>query len=519
MKLQFRKNARPHPCPLPQERENRSRVSGIAEALAGSWRLPASTERAPIANSRNKFSRGADCLSLSQGERAGERASVTHTFLNQAIATLVGLLFVGSPASAETLLLAGAAVHTVSGATIAQGDVLIQDGKIKGVFDASPNHLTRVIYPTNAQTIDLTGLHFYPGLIALNTELGLVEIGAIRATHDDREVGELTPEVQSWLAVNPDSELLAVARANGVAYFEPVPLGALVAGQSGLLALDGWTSEQMTVKKAVALHVFWPGMGLDMTPKERAADPKKWKSLEDQASEHREKLKALEDFFDEARAYAKAKDAAEDAAAFRKVPSWEAMLPVVRGEVPITVHADDVREIRAAVKWAEANHFRIILAEARDAWRAAGLLASNNIPVIYNHVFTQPVRDSDAYDAHFTAPALLQRAGVKLVFGLSGARDSLVKNLPYDVAQAVAFGLPADEALKGITLYPAQLAGVGDRLGSIEAGKDATIFACDGDILDIRTNVKRMWIAGREVSLESRHTRFYEKYKNRPKAK
>ena len=434
--------------------------------------------------------------------------------------TAVGLAGLGSfgiaSLHAESLLLLGATVHTVSGATMPRGDVFVQDGKIAVVLDERMPASTA--FPIDARKIDLTGLHLYPGLIALNTELGLVEIGAIRATRDDREVGEFTPEVQSWLAVNPDSELLAVARANGVAYFEPVPLGALVAGQSGLLALDGWTSEQMTVKKAIALHVFWPGMGLDTTPKERAAEPKKWKSLEDQTKEHREKLKTLEDFFGDARAYAKARDTAKDAAAFRKVPSWEAMLPVVRGEVPITVHADDAREIRAAVKWAEANHFKIILAEARDAWRVAGLLASNNIPVIYNHVFTQPTRDVDAYDAHFAAPAVLQKAGVKVVFGLSGARDSLVKNLPYDAAQAVAFGLPPEEALKGITLYPAQVAGVAERLGSIEAGKDATLFVSDGDILDIRSNVKRMWIAGKEVSLESRHTRFYEKYKNRPKS-
>jgi imidazolonepropionase-like amidohydrolase len=416
-------------------------------------------------------------------------------------------------APAETLLLTGATIHTVAGATIAQGDVLVQDGKIKSVFDASQP--TRAIVPTDTTKIDLKGLHLYPGLIALNTDLGLVEIGAIRATHDEREVGEFTPEVQSWLAVNPDSELLPIARANGVAYFEPAPRGSVVAGQSGLVALDGWTTEQMTVKKSIALHVYWPAADLDTTSKERAPNKEKWKSLEDQDKERREKLKVLDDFFADARAYAKAKDAATIAS----VPSWEAMLPVVRGEIPITVHADDVRQIRAAAKWAETNHFRIILAEALDAWKVAGLLASNNIPVIFNHVFTQPARDSDAYDVNFAAPGVLQKAGVKVVFGLSSYRDSLVKNLPYDAAQAVAFGLPAAEALKGITLYPAQLAGMADRLGSIEANKDATLFACDGDILDIRANVKRMWIAGQEVSLENRHTRFYEKYKNRPKAK
>jgi len=150
---------------------------------------------------------------------------------------------------------------------------------------------------------------------------------------------------------------------------------------------------------------------------------------------------------------------------------------------------------------------------------AADLLAANRIPVVYEHVYTQPARDTDAYDVHFKAPAVLQKAGVTVALNVGGGwRASLVKNLPYDAAQAVAFGLPEAEALKGITFYPAQLLGVGDRLGSIEPGKEATLFAADGNILDIRVNVKRMWIAGREVSLENRHTRLYEKYKNRPQA-
>jgi len=425
---------------------------------------------------------------------------------------LVGsCLLVAMSARAESLLLTGATVHTVSGEIIPAGQVLITDGKISAVG--------RTVPASAAKSINLTGLHLYPGMIALNTELGLVEINAVRATRDFSEVGEFTPEVQSWLAVNPDSELLPVARANGVAYFEPVPQGSGVAGYSGLVALDGWTTEQMTVKQSIALHVYWPAADLDTTPRERARNRERWKSLDEQDKERREKIKSLDDFFQEARAYAKARDNARDRNAFLKIPPWEAMLPVIRGEVPITVHADDARQIRAAVKWAETNQFRIILAEARDAWQLAGLLASNNIPVIYNHVFTQPPRDADAYDVQYAAPGILQQAGVKLVFGLSSYRGSLVKNLPYDAAQAVAFGLPADEALRGITLYPAQVAGVADRLGSIEAGKDATLFVTDGDVLDIRSNVKRMWIAGKEVSLDSRHTRLYEKYKGRPKGR
>jgi imidazolonepropionase-like amidohydrolase len=428
--------------------------------------------------------------------------------------TAVGLETAPPTARAEPLLLTGATVHTVSGETFAPGFVLIEDRTIRAVGPGSDAGAPA----RNARRVDLSGLHLYPGMIALNTRLGLAEIGAVRATHDHTEVGEgYNPDVRSWLAVNPDSELLPVARANGISHFEPVPQGGVVSGQSGLLALDGWTSEQMLVRAPIALHVFWPAMQLDPTPKERAPDPKKWKSLEEQDKARREKLRALSEFFADARAYARARGVASGAQGFPKTPAWEAMLPVVRGEVPVVIHADDVRQIRAAVEWARTNELRWILAEARDAWRVAELLAANRVPVIYNHVFTQPVRDFDAYDVQFRAPERLRRAGVKVVFGLTGWRDALVKNLPYEAAQAVAFGYPAEEALKGLTLYAAELAGVAARLGSIEPGKEATLAAWDGDPLDIRANVKRMWIGGREVSLENRHTRFYEKYRQRPR--
>lgn len=160
----------------------------------------------------------------------------------------------------------------------------------------------------------------------------------------------------------------------------------------------------------------------------------------------------------------------------------------------------------------------MILAGGRDAWMAAELLAERRIPVIYESVYEVPDHDTQAYDTQFKAPGILHKAGVKVAFseGLGSTAATQIRNLPYAAGRAVAFGLPAAEALKGITLYPAQILGVDDRLGSIEKGKEATLFAADGDILDIRTNVKRMWIAGRETSLETRHTRLYEKYKARP---
>ena len=429
---------------------------------------------------------------------------------------LLVALVTGAPLSvrAETFLLSGATVHTVSGETLSPGQVLIRDGKIAAVAQTVP--------ASGAASIDLTGQHLYPGIIALNTVLGLTEISGVRATQDTTEVGDdFTPDVESWIAVNPDSELIPVTRANGITCFEPVPQGHIISGQSALLAVAGWTTEQMTIKKSLALHLFWPVMELDTTPKEKALDRAKWKSLQDQAKERRARLRATEDFFEEAKAYAKAKEAAAkgQASAPEKTPAWEAMLRYVRGDRPIMVHADELRQIRAAIGWADTNHYQIILAGGRDAWMAADLLAAKKIPVVYAHTYTQPVRDTESYDVHFRAPAVLQQAGVQVTFSLGSDSFNapLIRNLPYSAAQALAFGLPEADALKGLTLYPAQIAGVADRLGSIEPGKDATLFAADGDILDIRSHVKRMWVAGKEVSLESRHTRLYEKYKNRPR--
>jgi len=214
-------------------------------------------------------------------------AAVSRCFL-LVLATHIATLL---PASAASLLLTGATVHTISGETLSPGQVLIQDGKIAAVGQS--------VSSNGALSTNLSGLHLYPGLISLNSVLGLVEISGVRATLDSTEVGEYTPDVESWIAVNPDSELIAVARANGIAYFEPVPKGGIVPGQSGLITVDGWTTENRTIKKPVALHLFWPSMELETTPRARART--KAKSLEEQGKDRRSKLRAIEEFFLEAK--------------------------------------------------------------------------------------------------------------------------------------------------------------------------------------------------------------------------
>ena len=242
--------------------------------------------------------------------------------------------------------------------------------------------------------------------------------------------------------------------------------------------------------------------------------------MEEQTKDRRGRLSALDSFFAEAKAYSKAKEAGRENAnvAPMHVPAWEAMLPWARGQLPLMIHADEVRQIQSALRWASTNGYKMILAGGRDAWMLADDLRERRVPVIYEAVFTLPPRDIDSYDVQFRAPAVLFHAGVRVCFGYGGRNEaSTVRNLPYAAAQAVAFGLPREEAWKGLTLYPAEILGVTNRLGAILPGREATFFASDGDILDIRSAVNRVWIAGREVSLETRHTRLYEKYRRRPK--
>lgn len=428
--------------------------------------------------------------------------------LNMALWAAVLLSTLTIARTEQAVLLKGGKVHTVSGEDLAPGDILIRGSRIAAVGSE--------LDPGGATVVDISGKHVYPGLIAVTSSLGLSEINAVRSTIDTSEVGEFTPDVQAWIAVNPDSELLPVARANGITHALVLPMGGIVSGHSGLMALEGWTVEDRLVKAPAALHLFWPGMNLDTTPREQYRDKSRWISVEDQAKNRRKKLKEIDDFFAEARAYAKARVAGNGSAI---APAWEAMFPVLRGDVPVIVHADDIRQIKAAVEFATAHGLKIAVAGGRDAWRVADLLATNEVPVIFERLFDLPGRQHDSYDVHFKAPEALRKAGVRVMFseGAGPQAATQVRNLPYAAAQAVAFGFPPKEALKALTLYPAELLNVADRLGAIEPEKEATLFVSDKEIFDIRGRVERMWIRGVEVSLENRQTRLYDRYRQRPR--
>jgi len=406
-------------------------------------------------------------------------------------------------------VLSGATVHTVSGSTIANGKVFVVDGKIR--------EIGATVESFGAEEVDLSGLHLYPGLISASSPLGLIEIGAVRATRDTTEVGSYTPDVNAWLAVNPDSELIPVARAGGILYSLAVPAGGTVAGQSGLMQLAGWGIEEMTFAQPVALHVNWPSMRLRLAPKERVSDPAKWKSPDDQDKERRKRIEDLTRFFHDARAYAQAR--ANRAAGFVESPAMEAMIPYVGGKSPVYINADGKRQIAAALDWAETNKVKIVICGGRDAWMLAERLAARKVPVVYEHVLERPARDADDYDQPFRNPGILTEKGVTVAISLGRGRFSafMARNLPHAAAHAARHGLSESAAIRAITLNPAQILGVSDRLGSLEPGKVASMVALDGPLLDVRSKVRRLWVAGEEVSPGSRHTKLYERYQRRPK--
>ena len=398
-------------------------------------------------------------------------------------------------------------VHATPVLTYQPGEILVEGGKIKAIGKS-------VKKPAKCKIIEWKELEIYPGLISPGASLGLAEINALRPTRDEREVGSHTPEVEAWVAINPDSELIPVARANGIAHALVVPMGGTISGTSGLIALDGWGVEEMAVKKKVALHLWWPGHGISLPSSMGNSETK---SIDDQVKERKSRIREIDEFFDQAEAYRNAREA--KVANFSKIPGWEAMLPVLSRKLPLMIHADDIRQIKAAVEWAIKRDYRYVLSGGRDAWKLADWLAEKKTAVVYRHIFSAPSQRNQPHDRQYRAPAILAKAGVPLSIGLPLGAWSAAnqRNLPYHVAQAIAYGLPREKALASITLEPAKLMGVDNRLGSLEIGKDATFLSCSGDLFDLRSSVKHLILSGREVNMGSRHTRLYERYAKRPR--
>lgn len=407
-------------------------------------------------------------------------------------------------AGAETLLLRGATVHPVSGPDIANGAVLVRDGRIAEVGE-------HIAVPKGAHVIELKGLHLYPGMIDSDTEIGLSEIGAVREMNDISDIGLFKPQLRAASAVNPASEHIPVTRANGITTVVTSPGGGIIAGQSVLMHLNGWTMDDMAVRAPVAMRLEYPH--IQMPPARFAAlmGPGRSPSYAEAKKRYERHVSELNDFMESARRYRQAKAAAGPD--FETDLRLEAMLPVLDGKLPMLIRADKEKTIKEAIAFAEKQQIHMILERGEEAWKVAAELKAHNIPVLLPPTLRLPDTEDDPYDKPCSIPGELSKAGVKFAFATYGpGAENNPRNLPYEAAASVGFGLPPEEALKAVTIYAAQIWGVANELGSIEKGKLADLIVTDGDPLETRTQIKQEFIKGVQVDLNNKHRRLYEEY-------
>ncbi|MCO8125226.1 amidohydrolase family protein [Stieleria sp. TO1_6] len=401
----------------------------------------------------------------------------------------------GAPQT-RPIAIVGGTIHRVDAAPINQGAVLFTDG----VIQACGKNLT---LPENCVTIDATGKHVYPGLIESISSIGLVEVNSVRGSVDTHEIGDENGNLQPWVAVNPDSELIPVARAGGVLLAAIAPDGGKIRGQTSVIQLDGWTADDMLLTGTAGIMVSWRSYD------SREGDDQK------RATERDRKLSELADRLDQAKRYAatRTSTSADDQTDLRLA----ALVPVVAGQMPLIVQADRRREIESAVAFAASRGIRIVIYGGYDAPQCAEMLKKYDVPVIVHSTYRLPLRRDDPYDHPYTLPARLHAAGIAFAIGGPGsgspAGPSQARNLPYHAAVAAAHGLSREQAIRSITLSPAEILGVDDRVGSITVGKDATLIVVDGDVLLTESNVTAAYIGGREVDLGNRHQTLAEKYK------
>jgi imidazolonepropionase-like amidohydrolase len=407
-----------------------------------------------------------------------------------------------------------AKIFTVTGTPIEDGTLVIKDGRIAAVG-------ATVEVPPGAQVINGKGLQVYPGLFDAVTQMGLSEIGAVSSSVDSSETGAYNPDVVAATAVFPSSEHIAVTRAAGITEVLAVPGSGgfdfsgsrgVIAGQASAFHLAGWTMDDMQIKRNVAMVLNWPQIEtrtFDFTTFSRKEKP-----YADAKQEYDKQVNELTEWIDRARHYAQAAGHGGPSD-FERDVKLESLAPVVRGQLPLLVFADRAREIRNAVEFCDQQKLKMILAGGEEAYKVKDLLRSKSIPVILRPVLTLPAVEDDAYDRLLTQPAELAQAGVK--FAIGSFDNSFARRLGQNAANAVAHGLSYDEGLKSVTLYPAQIFGLSDQIGSLETGKIADVIVTNGDPLELTTDVKYLFIKGQLTSTDNRHKRLYEKYLKRPK--
>ncbi len=398
-----------------------------------------------------------------------------------------------------TFALTNATIETVTKGTIKNGTVIISNGKITSVGD-------NVAVPQGAEIIDCKGLYIYPGMIDSGTNLGLSEIGSDPRTQDYNELGDVVPQMKALTAVNPNAVAIPVTRVSGVTTALASPSGDLFVGTAALINLHGYTPEQMYAGfEGVVLN--FPRAGRRGFFDRRTDEEVK------KASENA--MKKINDVWERAVQYHKV-DSATNGKDAGYYPEMQALLPVVRGERALLIEVNAEKDIQSALKWVKEKKIsKVILTGVADGWRVANEIAKAKIPVIAGGVLELPTRDYDKYDQAYANPGLMLKAGVKVIIRSNETSNQNYRNLPYHAGFAVAYGMDKMEALKAITIVPAEIFGVADKLGSIEVGKTANLFVCDGDPFETKTQIKNVFIDGWQMPMVSRQTQLYDEFLKR----
>ncbi len=410
-------------------------------------------------------------------------------------------LFAQNPAPAlpqtKSILLNGGTAHLGNGEIIQQAAIGFKNGKLTLVADATLIRLQAGAYDT---IIDMTGKHIYPGIIAMNTTIGINEIELVRATHDYNEAGGVNPSSRSIIAYNTDSRVTPTVRSNGVLLAQVVPVGGMISGTSSVVELDGWNWEDAAYKMDEGIHLNYPSMRIYAT-----SDTKK----EDEQKERNAKaMLEMINFFKDAKAYSLQTNPVE------KNLHFESMKGLFNSNKKLYVHCNDVKEIISAVNFCNEYKIKMVLVDGYDAWRVADLLKKNNVPVVLPRTHSLPQRDEDDVQLPYKMADILKKAGVNFCLSMDGYWQ--VRNLGFSAGTAAAYGLSKEEALKSITLDAAKILEIDKTTGSLEEGKDATLFVSDGDALDMLGNkVELAFIRGKQINLDNLQKQLYNKYKTK----
>jgi imidazolonepropionase-like amidohydrolase len=430
------------------------------------------------------------------------------------VASLVISLAASAQEKPITYAITHAKIFTLSGAPIEDGTVIIRDGKISAVG-------ANVEVPAGSRTIDSKGLQVYPGLFDSITQMGLSEISAVSATVDTSETGSFNPDVVAAEAILPSSQHIPVTRAAGITEVLAVPASGgfdsggasgILGGQASAIHLAGWTINDMLLRKSVAMVLNWPA--IETQSFDFSTFTIKRKPYSEAKQEYEKHVTELTDWLDRARHYALAVGHG-GRADFQRDLKLEALIPVTRGELPVLVFADKARDIRNAVEFCDKQKLKMILAGGSEAYKVKDLLRSKAVSVILRPTLTDLTDEDDPYDRFLTQPAELSAAGVRFAFG--SFDNSFARRLGQQAANAVSHGLLYEEALKAVTLYPAQIFNLADQVGTLEPGRVANVIVTTGDPLELTTDVRYLFINGQLTSTDNNQKALFEKYSNRRK--